>query len=136
MRDYTAWGYFCTISSSLEDPRPSVSALVHRFARSFKDLRLVRFFPHEVDDLAVALSYIRLPDSKVIQDSSQWAIRYVILLWLALVCRIPFNLSQFDEPGHEGQNAAELESLGKEYLDRAGLEREGAAVILARLYMR
>lgn len=96
----------------------------------------VRFFPHEVDDLGVALSYIRLQNSSIITDPSQWAIRYVILQWLALICRIPFNLSQFDESGLEGHTATELESVGKEYLDRAGLEREGAAVLLARLYMR
>ena len=89
-----------------------------------------------MDDLSVALDYIRLPNSEIIKSQYHWATRYVILLWLALICRIPFNLSQFDEPGHEGATAAALELLGKEYLDRAGLEREGAAVLLSRLYMR
>ena len=81
------------------------------------------------------MNYIRLPDD-VVQTNWHWAIRYTVMLWLSLICKIPFNLSQFDEPGHIGETAAALEELGKKYLDRAGLEREAAASLLSRLYMR
>lgn len=69
-------------------------------------------------------------------ETSPWTLRYVVLLWLSLVCRIPFDLEQFDEVGQHGRLATMIESTAKEYLDKAGLEREGAAILLARFYTR
>lgn len=94
-----------------------------------------RFFPHEIADVTIVIDFIRLPTGPAAHPS-QWSLRYVVLLWLSLVCRIPFDLEQFDEPGHKGRTASILEATGKQYLDYAGLEREGAAVLLSRLYMR
>ena len=85
--------------------------------------------------MTIAVDFIRLPNGPA-SHPSQWSLRYVVLLWLSLVCRIPFDLDQFDEPGHKGRTAGTLETAGKQYLDYAGLEREGAAVLLSRLYMR
>lgn len=85
--------------------------------------------------MTVAIDFIRLPDGPAAHPS-QWALRYVVLLWISLVCRIPFDLEQFDEPGHKGRTASMLEATGKLYLDYAGLERDAAAVLLSRLYMR
>lgn len=69
-------------------------------------------------------------------DPLMWPLRYVALLWLSLVCRIPFDLEQFDEVHHTGRTADSLEFIAKKYLDKAGLEREGAAILLSRFYMR
>jgi len=80
------------------------------------------------------VAYMRSSESPVHQ-SMHWALRYVVLLWLSLICMIPFDLSQFDE-GENGQTAASIESTGKQYLANAGLEREGAALLLTRFYMR
>ena len=66
----------------------------------------------------------------------QWALRYTLLLWLSLVCMIPFDLEQFDEEGRTGETAAKVETVGKLFLGRAGLDREGAAILLSRYYMR
>ena len=96
---------------------------------------LARFFPHEIADLTVTLDYFDAPDSPV-QHSQQWALRYTLLLWLSLVCMIPFDLEQFDEIGKAGETAARVETTGKAFLDKAGLDREGAALLLSRLYMR
>jgi hypothetical protein len=49
---------------------------------------------------------------------------------------IPFDLAQFDEPGNADNTAAAIENLAKQFLGKAGLEREGAAMLLSRLYMR
>ena len=70
------------------------------------------------------------------QENSQWALRYVVLLWLSLVCMIPFDLAQFDETDGVGKTATSIESLAKGFLGKAGLERESAAILLSRLYMR
>jgi hypothetical protein len=95
----------------------------------------VRFFPHEVADLSIALGYIHSPSSPA-QSPANWALRYVTLLWLSLICMIPFDLAQLDDSDHIGQTAVSVESLAKGFLGNPGLEREGAAILLSRLYMR
>lgn len=49
---------------------------------------------------------------------------------------IPFDLEQFDDRDNIGDTSAKLESLGKSFLSNAGLERDGASILLSRLYMR
>jgi tubulin-specific chaperone D len=98
----------------------------------------VRFFPHEVADLSIALAYMLLPaPAAPPQDPPNWALRYVVLLWLSLVCRLPFDLAQFDDDDEcPGRTAARLDALARGFLGRAGLEREGAVALLSRLYTR
>ena len=71
-----------------------------------------------------------------VQEPSQWALRYVTLLWLSLICMIPFDFAQFDEEDRVGNTAHTIEAVAKTYLGRTGLEREGAALTLSRLYTR
>jgi tubulin-specific chaperone D len=96
---------------------------------------LVRFFPHEIADLSIALDFMKLPDG-LAQHRYLWSMRYVMLLWLYIICIIPFDLSQFDDPNDIGGTANSLEKIAKGYLSSAGLEREAAALLLSRLYMR
>ena len=49
---------------------------------------------------------------------------------------IPFDLEQFDEAGKEGETASRVEGVGKAFLVRAGLDREGAALLISKFYMR
>lgn len=49
---------------------------------------------------------------------------------------LPFDLTQFDEPESLGKTATDIESVAKTNLDKAGIEREGAAILLSRLYAR
>ena len=72
----------------------------------------------------------------LMNSPEQWALRYVILLWLYIICIIPFDLAQFDDPTQSGHTARSLQELAKRYLNNAGLEREGAALLLSRLYIR
>lgn len=94
-----------------------------------------RFFPHEIEDLSIALDFLSKNES-IVQQPEQWPLRYIMLLWLSLICRLPFDLAQFDEPETVGKTASDLEAVAKTYLDKAGVEREGAAILLARLYAR
>lgn len=59
-----------------------------------------------------------------------------MLLWMSLICMLPFDLAQFDEPDSIGKAARDLEEIAKSHLSKAGMEREGAAIMLARLYSR
>ena len=81
------------------------------------------------------LSYINL-NTDLHDSPNLWSLRYVILLWLSLISMIPFGLAQLDEPGNVGKTANDIESFGKKNLNKAGLEREGAAILLSRFYMR
>jgi hypothetical protein len=51
---------------------------------------------------------------------------------------IPFDLARFDEPDVPSESliANRLDRIGKSYLAYPGIERESAAMLLARLYMR
>ncbi|KAJ6512250.1 TBCD protein [Mycena vitilis] len=108
-----------------------VALLLYSYVKSRGYKTIIRFFPHEVADLELARACMR----GVAREPPQWALRYAALLWLALICIIPFDLAQFDEHA-EGETADALEALARPLLARAGLEREGAALLLARLYMR
>lgn len=107
----------------------------HGLVLSSCDKNTVRFFPHEIADLSIALDFMLLPDS-MIQDRSNWPLRYMVLIWLSLICMLPFDLAQFDDTDRVGYTAIALETSAKNYLGKAGLEREGAAILLSRLYMR
>ncbi|PPR01746.1 hypothetical protein CVT24_001566 [Panaeolus cyanescens] len=96
---------------------------------------IIRFFPHEIADLSIALDFMQLPEG-LVQKSYQWPLRYVMLLWLYLICMIPFDLAQFDDADNRGKTAQTIESVAKKYIGNPGLERQGAALLLARLYMR
>jgi hypothetical protein len=95
----------------------------------------VRFFPHEIADLPIALNFM-LTQGDIVQHHSLWALRYIMMLWLSLVSMLPFDLAQFDDESELGHSARSLELIGKKYLGKAGLERDGAALLLSHLYMR
>ncbi|KAJ7670233.1 TBCD protein [Mycena rosella] len=108
-----------------------VALLLYSYVKSRGYKTIIRFFPHEIADLALARACM----GGVAREPRQWALRYAVLLWLALICMIPFDLAQFDEDA-DGETADALEGLARSFLNRAGLERDGAALLLARLYTR
>ncbi|KAI9611466.1 hypothetical protein H4Q26_008416 [Puccinia striiformis f. sp. tritici PST-130] len=112
---------------------------------------IVRFFPHQVQDLSIVISTfgLVLPKSdekgpnKIVEtfsDATLWHFRYILLLWLSLICMIPFDLSRFDQLATlQTQNTSTyqyVERIGWAYLGLPGKEREAAALVLARLMLR
>ena len=49
---------------------------------------------------------------------------------------IPFDLDKFDDIHERGKTAEAIEGIAKTFLGRSGVEREGAALVLSRLYTR
>ncbi|EJC98100.1 TBCD protein [Fomitiporia mediterranea MF3/22] len=94
---------------------------------------IVRFFPHEITDLPIAIRYINSDGPASNPDA--WVIRYIMMLWTSLVCMLPFDLAQFDGD-YSVTTAESLQTIGITELDKPGLERDGAALLLSRLYMR
>lgn len=85
--------------------------------------------------MSIALNYMQMPDGPT-QKFEFWPLRYLTLVWLSLICMIPFDLEQFDGPNHVGETADTVEAIAKEHLGKAGLDREGSAILLSRFYMR
>lgn len=115
--------------------RPSVSCLLPQPFICVDASFSARFFPHEVADLSIVLGYISRTEI-LWKDQYYWALRYALLLWLSLICMLPFDLSQFDDEGQEGQTAGRIQDIGRSNLSRAGVERDAAAILLARSYTR
>ncbi|CAH7670598.1 armadillo-type protein [Phakopsora pachyrhizi] len=110
-------------------------------------MQSIRFFPHDVQDLPIVLSIFNIPDSLTspkaainnkFVDTRSWELRYILLLWLSLICMIPFDLSQFDQllPNQEISTSEQIEKIGWTYQGFPGKERDSAALVLARLMMR
>ncbi|KAH8998594.1 TBCD protein [Lactarius akahatsu] len=115
-------------------PLSRVSYLLYNYLKFRGYKTIIRFFPHEITDLAVALNFAQVLDRA--QISSLWPIQYVALLWISLICMIPFDLAQFDEVGKEGQTAVAIEAVARRGLTNSGIVRESAAILLSRLYVR
>ncbi|XP_011495321.1 PREDICTED: tubulin-specific chaperone D [Ceratosolen solmsi marchali] len=49
--------------------------------------------PHEVSDFNRVLEMLEKQD---IDDKDNWQTRYVLLIWLSIICKIPFALSRLD----------------------------------------
>jgi hypothetical protein len=60
-----------------------------------------------------------------------WQTRYVLLLWLSILVLAPFSLDKFDAGFEE-----KLYDNAYHYLDVSGKERDGAALVMARLITR
>ncbi|QRW06519.1 tubulin folding cofactor D [Ceratobasidium sp. AG-Ba] len=88
-------------------------------------------------DLPLALEFTER-EAKMLSESAAWALRFVMTLWLSLICMIPFDLARFDESGASPDRlvSVRLDAIGKQYLRYPGIERESASMLLARLYMR
>lgn len=101
---------------------------------------VVKVLPHEVSDFEPTLHLLQSQDRA---DHSAWETRYVLLLWLSMLCLVPFDLSTIDSSNtSSNSNAASISivasivTLCKEYLSDPGATQAAAAVCLSRLLSR
>ncbi|ETM99131.1 hypothetical protein PPTG_18987 [Phytophthora nicotianae INRA-310] len=102
---------------------------------------IVKLLPHEVSDFEPTLQLLQSQDRT---DHSAWETRYVLLLWLSMLCLVPFDLNTIDSssPGaiEHGNGTISLVSnivtLCKDYLSDPGATQVAAAVCLSRLLSR
>lgn len=99
----------------------------------------MQFFPHAVHDLLPTLSVLEQCIAGQVQAS--WEARYILLLWLSLICMIPFDLSKLDDSNLSKSPLHitvinRVEKVGKYFLRSSGKERDAAAVMLGRLLQR
>ncbi|KAG7383272.1 hypothetical protein PHYPSEUDO_003895 [Phytophthora pseudosyringae] len=102
---------------------------------------LVKLLPHEVSDFEPTLQLLQSQDRA---DHAAWETRYVLLLWLSMLCLVPFDLHTIDSSSPvAGERAngtisivSNIVTLCKDYLSDPGATQVAAAVCLSRLLSR
>ena len=98
---------------------------------------IIKFFPHEAADLEPTLHLLQSQDKC---NHKLWETRYVLLLWLSMLCLIPFDLATVDSSietkESEGTLIHSIISVCKSYLNDPGPTKEASSVCLARLLTR
>ncbi|KAM6050827.1 tubulin-specific chaperone D isoform 1-T3 [Chlamydotis macqueenii] len=101
--------------------------------------RFLPLFPHEVGDLQPVLDMIVDQNPK---DSEAWETRYMLLLWLAMICLIPFDLARFDGNTASEEGRARMPTMdrilqiAKCYLVVSDKARDAAAVLVSKFIVR
>jgi hypothetical protein len=99
-------------------------------------IHLVKFMTHEVADLEPMVDFV---DSEEIRSSTGWEARYVCLIWLSIICMVPFDLRKIDSGlVASGQQSLihRLLDIHKRYLGSTGKERDASSILVARLLSR
>ncbi|NXU83729.1 TBCD protein, partial [Xiphorhynchus elegans] len=101
--------------------------------------RFLPLFPHEVRDLQPVLDMLGEQNPR---DSETWETRYMLLLWLSMICLIPFDLARFDgdlvsEEGKAQQPTMDrILETAKCYLVVSDKARDAAAVLVSKFIVR
>jgi tubulin-specific chaperone D len=122
----------------------SLLAAVYQLCRVRGYKTIVKLLPHEVCDLEPVLHLLQSQDRC---DAPTWESRYTLLLWLAMLCLVPFDISTIDSSiGSSSSNGTGSSSSGTlvgsivalctQYLGDAAVTRQAAAVCLSSLLTR
>ncbi|NWV07754.1 TBCD protein, partial [Ptilonorhynchus violaceus] len=101
--------------------------------------RFLPLFPHEVRDLQPVLDMLAKQNPR---DPETWETRYMLLLWLSMICLIPFDLARFDGNlvSVEGQarqpTMDRILEIAKCYLVVSDKARDAAAVLVSKFIVR
>ena len=96
----------------------------------------VKFMTHEVSDLEPMVDFM---NAQEIKDGTCWETRYVCLIWLSIICMVPFDLRKIDSGlVASGQQSLinRLLDIHKRYLGCTGKERDASSILVARLLSR
>ncbi|RKO90123.1 tubulin folding cofactor D C terminal-domain-containing protein [Blyttiomyces helicus] len=98
---------------------------------------VVKFFTHEVADLEPILDFLEMIGRRG-NTPMLWEMRYILLLWLSLICMVPFDLRRVDSG--VGKDTVPLVdrilALGRSYLFVVGKEHEAATVLMTKVLTR
>ena len=96
---------------------------------------VVRYFPHEVQDLAPILTFL---EEQSASRSLSWQTRYVLLLWLSILVKIPFDLTRFDaSPLVTASSTSDrILAVGRAFLWSHDVSRDAAAFMLSQFLTR
>ncbi|KAF4384712.1 hypothetical protein F8388_004019 [Cannabis sativa] len=112
---------------------------------------VIRFFPHQVSDLELAVSllekchYTKSVSSLRQESTGEMEAKCVMLLWLSILVLVPFDISSVDTSITSNTNLGEHEpaplvlkiiGFSKDYLANAGPMRSISALVLSKLLTR
>lgn len=103
-------------------------------ARGYKVI--VRLMPHEVADMEPVLALLGHESTAQIQN---WESRYMLLLWLSIVCMIPFDMVKLDNVNATEKKKPVIErviEVGKLYLNAKDKSSDAAAYMLSKFMTR
>ncbi|KAI9905173.1 hypothetical protein PsorP6_013592 [Peronosclerospora sorghi] len=102
---------------------------------------IVKLLPHDVRDFEPTLQLLQCQDRT---DHCTWETRYVLLMWLSILCLVPFNLNTIDSSSSSANDTqdrtisivSKIVTLCKDYLSDPGATQTVAAVCLSLLLSR
>ena len=100
---------------------------------------MVKKFPHEVADLEPIMDLL---SKQRITDQETWETRYMLILWLSMICLIPFDMIRFDARGDDivvkkVPMIKRILAVGKQYLVTSSDNcQEAAAILLSKFITR
>ncbi|XP_072167628.1 tubulin-specific chaperone D-like [Diadema setosum] len=123
---------------------PRLSHLAFKFLYLLTKARgpkvIVRLLPHEVVDLEPTLAQLYAQNPS---DYDTWESRYMLLLWMSMICMIPFDMSRLDSTGAgSGDHSASLPTMdrilnvAKTYLGVSDKCRDASAFMVSRFLTR
>ena len=98
---------------------------------------MVRKFPHEVNDFEPILRLLETAG-----ENESWETKYMLLLWLSMICLIPFDMVLFDDPEKVEINETKsviwrVLEIGKFYLmDSSNACQVAASLMLSKFVTR
>ncbi|XP_033630444.1 tubulin-specific chaperone D-like [Asterias rubens] len=123
---------------------PGLSHLAFKFlylltkARGFKTV--IRILPHEVADMEPVLAMLDRQDPA---DFTTWETRYILLLWMSIICMIPFDMAKLDSNAPIDEDGRKKEptmiriiNVGKKYLQVSDKSRDAAALMISKFLTR
>ncbi|KAJ1968500.1 hypothetical protein IWQ62_001210 [Dispira parvispora] len=115
---------------------PAFQVLYH-LARVRGYKTLLKFFRHDVGDFEPVFCLLFVHPK---EPAMLWMSRYVLLLWLSLLCMVPFDLESIDSGygtyDYQMSLPELMLSLGKQCLSSTTRVGDGAALFLSRLVTR
>lgn len=99
---------------------------------------IVKFLPNDVYLMDPVIGCLEAQDKS---DVSIWQARYILLLWLSLICMAPFDMRTFDQ-SCVNSSVGRVEivdtilSTAESFLGASSKERESAGLLIARLLTR
>uniref|UniRef100_A0A1D1Z903 Tubulin-specific chaperone D n=1 Tax=Anthurium amnicola TaxID=1678845 RepID=A0A1D1Z903_9ARAE len=112
---------------------------------------VIKFFPHQVSDLELAVSLLEkchcaASVTSLRQESTgEMETKCIVLLWLYILVLMPFDISSIDTSVRSSNYSGDLEppplvlrllGLSKDYLSNAGPMRKISGLLLSRLLTR
>lgn len=114
---------------------------------------VVKLFPHEVSHIEACMRLLGCQDEK---DFGNWETRYILMIWLCVLCIIPFDICSMDSSlssnsttdgtliaGHGSAETSsrqtlvqQIVSISLSYMSDAGPTRDAASACLSTLLTR